>query len=1556
MRLTKRLISLVICFLLVAMMIPMEIVSAKSEDISTPKVNSKILGDVNTDSKVNIRDATSIQKYAAAIITLTEVQLEAADVNADSKVNIKDATAIQKWIAGLLVDSNINSPIVSPSESETEPVTEPETDSDAYDYVSFNFLTEGFTNVRITDEKSAIEAVGSVADVLGVIDVEKELKVINVNTVEGDSFYRMQQYYSDIPIYGRAVNICADSDGNGQSLNHNYIQINDVDITASISENEAKQIVINKYGNSVQITNCQLTVYSLFDYTPTLAWQIQIVNPSLIETCFVDAHSGDLITAFSEIFTESELSTYSDSAGTIDFYTLKNADGTYSLIDEKRNLHVYDANNQTVTYAFIDDKGIMYIYDSDKKIWTTTNGHQVEIRLSEDGTNTFDVYYDNNIIGRNAGYFPCVGSPLTSLQVITNPTNVWINRNAALAMSLTEDNYDFYKAIFNRDGFNDKNGTVRISINDDINGDPKNAYSSMGNSDIITVLNFGHAINISSDLVGHEYNHSVEDSLSSLVYYKEAGAIKEALADVFGELFEDWQSDQQLDNDCDWIHGDRNMIDPSSSMQNDKCYYEYNGQSCPVFEKNKVHYIGDEVKEPGLLFPGTCAIDIPYPGYYKGNGYYYGSGDHGGVHTNCTVLSHAAYLMTHPENSEVDALTNEELARVLYRTLHYLPVDCEFDTFAFYVCMSARVLSLSDAKRDCIAEAFERVGIENATFALSEIVKNKFDFTVLSSKETENVHFKLEVIKMPEILIGPGLVNDELPELIMEKTAITGKQSLELEDGTYVLRITDLGDDSISQAINVKIVVDDKNTKAKDNVVVNTDFTDVIVVGIDDETTENDNASVQLSEYYYSNEGFMDIYKPKLLLNPDGTFVFVENLYAGMGTYQGTYQIDDEQLLLTVTSIDFDGFKGDDVELITLTINDQNTLTLNTDLCGSRKGHVFSCGVSADRNSIEQEIISTYGLSSKEQFVSCVGADIKVYPESIYGVLTMTWFDIDGDNREELVVVRVCRGNWIACEVFSEEKGEYSCTASSVICTLSYNISSYIYLYYSDEIGSYCVVTDSSYTGSYTGIDSVTAQVFTLSKNSVCEYANWSVVPSFGISTDFGIEFSKIGVPYAKNCTTYDAISESTYYQPLGEIKHEIYGDSYDYSSRNHKLRIVNLSEKGVVGNGSYAVGSDSGIYYWTYSESNVNPEYTLVFEKDNGDIKEIYNGITRGEIYLLDDTLIINQHLYNSEIYTPQYSAVVLSAEGDFIEEIPDFLVKDIDETKGYYVLYNHYHTDLYDTPYYIYSIDNGSFTPAPWSDEDVRFANANNGIVYYYVNTDDDRGIILYSYNVENECSKELTTSYIEYNGKGPGYGDSPCSIHHMQETENTIYYSCVYTAGSGNYIQRAKLFMYDKVNGKNIELTDDINEIGADFYVFIENGIEKVLCYNDKLNSNVIISDRGNSIEATDKNVQLIGKSYREGGTGVGVPHYLYIDDSGDNIQILPETLVDNADDYVIVYIDNVCYTGEYTFYDIDYHKQNHNSSSWRDTSITDKLETYRYNLKTGKTESICSMKYE
>ncbi len=61
-----------------------------------------LLGDVNSDGKVNLFDAILVQKYSVGIITFTDKQIAIADVSRDGKVKMIDAILIQKYALSMI--------------------------------------------------------------------------------------------------------------------------------------------------------------------------------------------------------------------------------------------------------------------------------------------------------------------------------------------------------------------------------------------------------------------------------------------------------------------------------------------------------------------------------------------------------------------------------------------------------------------------------------------------------------------------------------------------------------------------------------------------------------------------------------------------------------------------------------------------------------------------------------------------------------------------------------------------------------------------------------------------------------------------------------------------------------------------------------------------------------------------------------------------------------------------------------------------------------------------------------------------------------------------------------------------------------------------------------------------------------------------------------------------------------------------------------------------------------------------------------------------------------
>ena len=59
-------------------------------------------GDVNRDGRIDISDATLVQKFAAELAVPSEAQIYAADVNGDGKTNVSDVTLIQQYVAEII--------------------------------------------------------------------------------------------------------------------------------------------------------------------------------------------------------------------------------------------------------------------------------------------------------------------------------------------------------------------------------------------------------------------------------------------------------------------------------------------------------------------------------------------------------------------------------------------------------------------------------------------------------------------------------------------------------------------------------------------------------------------------------------------------------------------------------------------------------------------------------------------------------------------------------------------------------------------------------------------------------------------------------------------------------------------------------------------------------------------------------------------------------------------------------------------------------------------------------------------------------------------------------------------------------------------------------------------------------------------------------------------------------------------------------------------------------------------------------------------------------------
>lgn len=95
-----RILSVVLVLLMVLSALMVSASAAEFEDYY--KKPEFIMGDVDFDNKVSIRDCSAVQKHLAKIITLCDESLYSGDVDGNGKVNISDATLIQKFVAKMI--------------------------------------------------------------------------------------------------------------------------------------------------------------------------------------------------------------------------------------------------------------------------------------------------------------------------------------------------------------------------------------------------------------------------------------------------------------------------------------------------------------------------------------------------------------------------------------------------------------------------------------------------------------------------------------------------------------------------------------------------------------------------------------------------------------------------------------------------------------------------------------------------------------------------------------------------------------------------------------------------------------------------------------------------------------------------------------------------------------------------------------------------------------------------------------------------------------------------------------------------------------------------------------------------------------------------------------------------------------------------------------------------------------------------------------------------------------------------------------------------------------
>ena len=193
-----------------------------------------------------------------------------------------------------------------------------------------------------------------------------------------------------------------------------------------------------------------------------------------------------------------------------------------------------------------------------------------------------------------------------------------------------------------------------------------------GDGDGVNLLPLSGAL----DVVAHEFTHGVTESASKLDMYDEPGALNEGISDIFGTFVEhslraksaNWTIGEDIDRHPGGL---RNLADPHRTNQ-------------------PAHY-------------SELVITV---------------NDNGGIHTNCTIVGHAAYLMTNGGTNSVSRIAVKGMGtanaqRLWYRALtRYTGPSSNFrDAADATIAAATDIFGASSSETATVTRAWKAVGV-----------------------------------------------------------------------------------------------------------------------------------------------------------------------------------------------------------------------------------------------------------------------------------------------------------------------------------------------------------------------------------------------------------------------------------------------------------------------------------------------------------------------------------------------------------------------------------------------------------------------------------------------------------------------------------------------------------------------------------------------------------------------------------------------------------------------------------------------------------------------------
>lgn len=623
----------------------------------------------------------------------------------------------------------------------------------------------------------AISQLEKLSDEFGYENALSELTEKNTAIVDGDSYFRLQQNYQGIPVYGKTVVCVTNEDGSVLSVTGNVVDIDSsMNLIPTISYSKATDFAISFIADELNIDDIENIVaadesnddlcifYSEENEKHYLTFQISVT--CYIDTVeqydlIIDAHTGDVLMAYSTLKEATAIGYRASDVNQEKGFTVEQLDdGRFALINGKLGLVVYDLDRANSSKKLIG--GSSYVVS------------------------------DNNIFGDDA---ETEASQEVGANLLVNVSNI----------------HEYYNSLV---GFETKSGLIALYYNDSYSFG-RNARGGISGDNGLLIV--GHTTGTQDiDVLAHEYGHIMSFTIigwnSNAV---ETQAINEGLSDIFGEIAESHISGWSAP---DWVMTgenvdvNRNISDPESSG------------------------FANHVEDTSI-----------WNEYFKGEEYFYS-----------TAISHSAYLMWNGiDGNESKKIDIDTLAKLWYRAMLMMPADCDFSTCRQMVEWAALAIDgMTDAQRQCIAEAFDTVGIyapERSPEILIDCDQNVVPNAVLNVYNVDGeLHSRYTVeitgtIAEHELAYSTNILSD-VGSYYEDTITVRSAKSLHLDlpDGYYTFKVTDKNNLQYEYIFTVS--VSDQGTE--DIIELHTDFEDRLLVHITEtEPGEGENENIPSSVY-----------------------------------------------------------------------------------------------------------------------------------------------------------------------------------------------------------------------------------------------------------------------------------------------------------------------------------------------------------------------------------------------------------------------------------------------------------------------------------------------------------------------------------------------------------------------------------------------------------------------------------------------------------------------------------------------------------------------------------